>query len=55
MSGEWYRTWRHDERAHELRAAVELRYRRREKAMRIVGALMLVGAIVAFAWAPLPA
>ena len=50
----WYRAWRHEELAREKRLAADERYRRRERAKRIVGDALLVGAIVAFAWASMP-
>ena len=54
MPEEWYRAWRHEERDREEREARDVRFRRREAAKRIIGDLLIVGAIVAFAWASLP-
>lgn len=51
---EWYRAWRHEERAREQRAALDRGFRRREAAKRVMGGIALVGAIVAFAWASIP-
>ena len=55
MPEEWYRTWRHEDRDREERAARDARFRRREAAKRVIGDAMLIGAIVMFAWSMMPA
>ena len=51
---EWYRAWRHEERARDQRLAINARADRIDRAKRIIGDLMLLGAIMAFAWASMP-
>lgn len=50
MPDEWYRAWRHEERAREARMAWDSRFRRREAVKRVLGEAFLIGAIVMFAW-----
>ena len=51
---EWYRAWRHEERARERMTPRERLLDRARDWQRWVGDALLLGAIVVFAWASMP-